>query len=66
MHPYISDVSNMFYNNRLLSGSIPLMNGSYITQFNAYVEGVSKSSITNAAQFMDLHSDAWIPTTWKI
>lgn len=63
-HPYISDVSSMFYNNHLLSGQIPLMNGAYIQYYSGYIEGVNKNSITNAQAFISTHPD-WLPSSWR-
>ena len=66
-NPRITNISGMFYNNRLLKGSIPLFDsGSYprISSFSSYVEGVNKNSITNANVFMSIHPTTWIPLTW--
>ena len=64
----ITNISGMFYNNRRLTGSIPLFDlGSYprITMYSNYVEGVNKANITNAEVFMGTHPDSWVPQTWR-
>ena len=67
IHPYLSDISGTFYNNRLLTGSIPLMEGgSYIISYMGYIEGVSMSNISNSAAYMSAHPDmSWWPTAWR-
>jgi hypothetical protein len=57
----------MFNNNRLLRGSIPLFDTSKFTRirnYSGYVEGVNKSSITNATTFIGMHESGWVPQTW--
>ena len=66
IHPYLSDVSSAFFNNSLLSGTIPLMLGNYIISWAGYIEGVSKSNINNANDFISVHSDiTWLPVNWR-
>jgi hypothetical protein len=57
----------MFYNNRRLSGSIPLFDtGSYprITNYTNYLEGVSQAAITNASTYISMHDTSWVPQAW--
>lgn len=66
-NPRIINVSGMFNNNRLLRGSIPLFDTSKFTRirnYSGYVEGVNKSSITNATTFIGMHESGWVPQTW--
>jgi hypothetical protein len=58
----------MFYNNRILRGSIPLFDvGSYprITSYSNYLEGVTKGNISNADLFISSHTTDWIPQSWN-
>lgn len=67
-HPYLTNVSSVFYNNRMLSGSIPIMSGgSYISSHASYVEGVNKMAIENADAYISSHSTdlSWIPLSWR-
>lgn len=67
-NPRITNISGMFYNNRLLRGSIPIFDtGSYprITIFTSYVEGVNKGNISNASLYMSSHNTDWIPQSWN-
>ena len=66
VHPYLSDVSSVFFNNVLLTGTIPLMLGNYITSWSGYIEGVQKANIRNANDFISAHSDeSWLPVNWR-
>lgn len=67
-NPRITNISGMFYNNKRLTGSIPLFDtGSYprINAYSNYVEGVNKGSISNADLFISSHSADWIPQAWN-
>lgn len=66
-NPRITDISEMFYNNRLLSGNIPLFDTAIyrrLVLYSNYLEGVSKYNIQNADTFINLHGTNWIPQTW--
>ena len=66
-NPRIINISNMFWNNRRLQGTIPLFDeGSYtrILIYSNYVEGVDRGRIQNAAAFINSHDASWIPQSW--
>lgn len=66
-NPRITNIQNMFSNNRLLAGSIPLFDtGKFprIRSVSGYVDGVSKFNITNADTFISMHDNSWIPQLW--
>jgi len=42
------------------------MLGNYIISWAGYIEGVSKSNINNANDFISVHSDiTWLPVNWR-
>lgn len=66
-NPRITNISGMFSNNSHLRGSIPLFDIGKFTRIrnvSGYVEGVNKSSITNANTFINMHDSSWIPQSW--
>lgn len=59
LHPYLQDISMMFYYNTALSGTVPLMQGQFITSWSGYISGVDYSRIQNIEAFKQVHDESW-------